>query len=94
MKYSDFLIDVKFLGGGDGSSYENAIIIKADTTMDGLIIEYNCMDRRYGTKNDDWKRDMQSVAHRDNKRYDILYITLKNGEKKTVYFDITQFFEK
>lgn len=94
MKYSDFLRDSKFLGGGDGSSFENAIIIKVDKTMNGVSIEYDYVSKLYGTKNVDWKLKLQGLAHKGDKRYDVLAVVLKNGEKKSIYFDITQFFGK
>ena len=42
----------------------------------------------------DWTLDIQACFEQEDRMYDRLKITLKNGQKKKIYFDITDFFGK
>jgi len=80
--------------GGDGTSFENAVIIKAKTTSEGISKEYMFISMFYGNRDKDWELIMQSLQEHNNKSFDVIEIKLKNGEVKEVFFDITNFFGK
>lgn len=74
----------------DGSSFEKAIVILKKNTMEGIAEEYKWLKENYPG----YTFISQSLTHKGNKSYDILTIQTKDGEKKSVYFDITGFFGK
>jgi hypothetical protein len=81
--------------GGDGSSVANAILIKgAHGEMDGTSSEYQYLALLYGPQNTAWKLDQQSLLSNSGKRFDAMAIVLADGTKKTVYFDISEYFGK
>ena len=82
--------------GGDGSSFENAIIIKnATTSRDGIAAEYAYIGKVHGERFKDWKTIMQSLSSSNGKHYDIIKINiLSDNTTKEYYFDITSFFGK
>jgi len=76
--------------GGDGSSFEKAVIIKGATEETGVHEEYEWVAKHYP----DYKRRKQSLSSQNGKRYDVLGITTKDGKDLDVYFDISDFFGK
>ncbi len=76
--------------GGDGSSIEQAVIINSATESTGVHAEYVWLAQRYPG----YTRGLQSLQESGGKRYDVLEFTTAVGEKKHVYFDITDFFGK
>ncbi|MBK8982599.1 MAG: hypothetical protein IPM38_09845 [Ignavibacteria bacterium] len=84
----------ELFAGGDGTSFENAVIIKAKTSSEGISNEYMFISMLYGNPDKDWELLKQSLADHQNKSYDVMKIKLKNGEVKEVFFDITNFYGK
>ncbi len=83
------------LSGGPGDTMATAIVIKgAKSSQDGIPAEYYFLEKKYGKMQVDWKLSRQSLMHQDGKHYDLMQIELKDGTKKEVYFDITEFFGK
>ncbi|MFW9772412.1 MAG: hypothetical protein ACFFEO_09625 [Candidatus Thorarchaeota archaeon] len=78
------------ISGGNGTSYENAIVITNCSHFEGVDQEYIELRRRFGN----YKLIKQSLIEKDEKNYDLLEIQLENGIRKLVYFDITEFFGK
>ena len=76
--------------GGDGSSIENAVIIKAPNELTGVRVEYDWIRRNHP----DWQLENQSVLNRDGKVYDKMDFQTPDGRRATLYFDITDFFGK
>ena len=76
--------------GGDGSSIEKAVVIKGATEETGVRAEYAYIEKHYPG----YKRGGQSLQSVKGRSYDAIDITTSDGKKKTVYFDITQFFGK
>ena len=74
----------------DGSNYENAIIIKAKNETAGIAAEYKWLREKYPG----YKLIQQSLSSEGKKHYDIMKIQTKDGEEKSIYFDITNFFGK
>jgi hypothetical protein len=81
--------------GGDGTSIVTAIKIKgAKGEMDGTASEYSYLALVYGPANTAWTMGQQSLLTDSGKNYDALAITLADGTKATVYFDISDYFGK
>lgn len=91
--------------GGDGTSVENAVIIKgAGNSRNGIAAEYEYVAIKLGTNSVDWKLGGQGTSKiiEDNKKnvqtdkkYDLLTFTnVKTSETITFYFDITDFYGK
>jgi len=76
--------------GGDGSSLVQAVVIKGATESSGVHAEYVWIAQRYPG----YRRGTQSLRASDGKEYDVLEFTTASGERKRVYFDITDFFGK
>jgi predicted RNA-binding protein associated with RNAse of E/G family len=74
---------------------EEAVIIYANNTMEGISLEYQFVGKKEGQRGVDWNLVQQSLQHDNDKDYDVLVIKLnKSNEEKTYYFDITNFFGK
>jgi predicted Zn-dependent protease len=74
----------------DGSSYGKAIVVKAKNETKGIAAEYKWLQENYPG----YKLRSQSLDSKDKKHYDIMHITTKDGDEKSIYFDITHFFGK
>ena len=78
-----------------GSSFETAIIIHAKNDDDGVMAEYYYLGKKLGENKKDWQVDLQSLIKSDaGKYFDKMDITLKDGTKKSILFDITEYFKK
>ena len=81
--------------GGPGDTPETAVVISgAPNSMAGIAAEYSYLKKKFGRENDDWMLTRQSVLQQKGKVYDRMDLDLKNGSKKTVFFDISEFFGK
>jgi hypothetical protein len=76
--------------GRDGSSIEKAIIIKAKSDMAGVDEEYAWLRKNYPG----YKSNGQALLNKNKKPYDKISITTADGDKKDIYFDITNSFGK
>ncbi|MFH1370100.1 MAG: hypothetical protein ABII09_02275 [Planctomycetota bacterium] len=76
--------------GGDGSSIENAVIIKATNELAGVRGEYDWIRKNHP----DWKLEKQSVLKGGGKIYDKMDFQTPDGRPATLFFDITDFFGK
>lgn len=74
----------------DGTSYEQAILIKEKSHMPGIAAEYDWLNKNYKGN----KSIGQSLTYYKDKPYDIITILTKDGKKKKIYFDISNFFGK
>jgi hypothetical protein len=74
----------------DGSSFKKAIIITDSTEGAGIKAEYNWLAINYPG----YTTNSQSLSMNEKRPYDILFITTKDGAKKEVYFDISNYFGK
>jgi hypothetical protein len=81
--------------GGPGDSLKTAVVISgAPNSMAGIAAEYYYLKQHLGRQNVDWLLRRQSVVQQDGKVYDRLELDLKGGSRKTVFFDISEFFGK
>ncbi len=76
--------------GGDGSSVERAVIIKAPDNVAGIRAEYDWIKKNHP----DWQLIKQSVLNTGGKMYDRMDFRTPDGRRATLYFDITDFFGK
>jgi hypothetical protein len=76
--------------GGDGSSLEKAIVVKAQSEMFGVTAEYDYLAKHYPG----YQRDAQHVERHKGKSFDVLNVTTKDKKKHVFYFDITSFYGK
>ena len=78
------------ISGGDGSSFENAIIISDCDHMEGIKQEYIEVRKRFGN----YGLIRQNLMEYNNRKIDKLELRLEGGRQIDVYFDITEFFGK
>lgn len=78
--------------GGDGSSYEKAVVIKTDRAADGVRAEYEYVAHECGAPKRDWDLQQQALAEHEGKPYDVLTIKLRSGQERTFYFNIERFY--
>jgi len=70
------------------SSSRDVIPMGGATSIDCITAEHGYLSNVYGS-NGEWASVGQSVVHEDGRTYDKMDIVFKNGEGKTVWFDIT-----
>jgi hypothetical protein len=78
------------IAGGDGSSIDKAVIIKAPDNFIGVRVEFTWITKNCPT----WKLENQSTFKAGNKIYDKMNFRTPDGRLKTIYFDITDFYGK
>jgi hypothetical protein len=77
-------------GGGDGSSFETAILVHAQKEDSGVQSEYAWLAQHYPG----YRMGQQSLQTHGGREYDVLEITTRDGTRKEVYFDISEFSQK
>jgi len=78
--------------GGPGDSVETAIVINATNTIGGIAAEYVYIGRECGTKDVDWTVKSRMKTSHNNKHFDFFDVALKDGSRRSFWFDITAFF--
>jgi len=76
--------------GGDGTSLEQAVIVKAATERVGVAALYGWIGRRYPGSTAAGQR----TVIQNGRFYDAIEIVTAAKERRTFYFDISQFFGK
>jgi hypothetical protein len=74
--------------GGDGSSFEQAVILVGATLMSGPRAEHDFVNRNYVG----YEFLRQSLKERNGRAYDTLEFMTAEGEIKIFYFDISGYF--
>jgi len=69
-----------------GESIEAAVAVPADAPGGGVDFENNWIFDRFGR----FRRDSGGTGTQNGRRYDEVKIELPTGDRKTVYFDITE----
>ena len=82
--------DTSKIQQADGSSYERAIVITEKTEGTGTAAEYAWIRKNYPGS----VVSSQSLNFVKHRSYDVLHITTDLGFKKSIYFDISNFFGK
>jgi hypothetical protein len=77
--------------GGDGSSIEQAVVIKnAKNEEEGVDAEAKWVRKVHHG----WEKGNQALLSDKGRHYDRIEYTTPKGKTETVYFDITEFFGK
>ena len=77
--------------GGDGSSIERAVVIKnAKNEVEGVDAEAKWVRKVHPG----WRKGNQALMNKKGKSYDRIDYMTPDGETKTLYFEITDFFGK
>lgn len=74
----------------DGATTETAIIVPATNEFEGVDAEYGYIQDHYPG----WQHMQQSLIQTDSKIFDRIEIVGPDGIRKTLYFDITDWFGK
>jgi len=74
----------------DGSSFAKAVLIKEKNERAGVDAEYAWIRSNYPG----YQLRLQALSYENKKPYDIIHITTVNGEEKSIYFDISNFYGK
>jgi hypothetical protein len=82
--YSAMNATVRY-AGGDGSSFEQAVILVGATLLSGPRAEHDFVQQNYAG----YEFRKQSLIEQDGRRYDALEFVTAEGEIKTFYFDIS-----
>ena len=83
---------LSLFGGGNGDSFETAVVVNAHNSLVGIEAEYAYIANQCGQPSKDWKLESQGLREHGGKPYDVLTIALSGGATRTFYFDITNFF--
>ena len=71
--------------GGDGSSFDQAVVILGATLISGPHAEHKFIQQQYP----DYQFHRQSLQERNGRSYDVLEFRSADGETQTMYFDIS-----
>ena len=74
--------------GGNGSSFETAIVVNARDEISGVRSEYDYIRARYPG----YHFMSQALAPHGGKTYDIMTFKSADGKKHVLYFDISKYF--
>ncbi len=77
--------------GGNGSSREKAVIILgANNEREGVDVEYKYIEGKVGY----FEIESQTFLDEGDKKYDVMNVIGPTGNKKELWFDITDFYGK
>lgn len=86
---------------GNGEVFESAIKIRfAKNSKEGIDVQTKYLENKYGVLNTDWKPFGSEFYKVKKKQYNLIHIAIYNKDDKTkeefrtIYFDITDCFEK
>ncbi len=78
------------LEGGPGDAVENAVVIHCTDYFAGSRAQYKYVEKKCGRFITDWSVHVQMLIKKDGRKYDLVGINMKDGTRKTFYFDITE----
>jgi hypothetical protein len=73
--------------GGDGSSFDQAVIILDANILSGVRAEYDYIEQRYPGYQD----RKQSLKENNGRTFDVIEFKSAEGEDKMMYFDISAY---
>ena len=82
----------KHLKEKNGDSIDNAIIIGATNSIEGVFQEHQYIDRICGSNDIGVKSVEQNLIKENQKIYDKFVIKMMDGTEKIMYFEISSFF--
>lgn len=76
-----------------GSSFENPVVIEAETDTEGVSQEYEYLGT-YACLNNDgiYELEMQELQEYNGHYFDVMYVLCNNGAQEVFYFQIDSFF--
>jgi hypothetical protein len=77
-----------------GETPDTSIIIHASSHFVGVLAEHALLGKKLGVENRDWRLEMQALGGSGKRLWDMMVVKLKDGTSRTVYFDITEFYDK
>jgi hypothetical protein len=80
--------------GGNGGSFETAVVVNADHSVAGVQAEYAFVTSQCGQRQTDWTMELQTLQEHNGKPHDILNIRLSDGQLRIFHFDVSKFFGK
>jgi len=81
--------------GGDGSSRENAVVVRgAVWEMEGIAATFAWMEWHFGRKDQDWTLVTHSTGGDEHRKIDTFVVTLADGSRRTVFFDVSESYGK
>lgn len=81
--------------GNEGSSIDEAIVIRnAVNSMAGVKAEHDYLAYKFGERGEDWDFHQQMLIKKEGRVYDQIDILLVDGEKKSVFFEVTSFHKR
>src|SRR5262245_51931067 len=76
--------------GGPGDSPQTAIVIKKTPRgLNARAAEHMLLRKWFGDRGTAWRMTRQELLQSDGKTYDMYEVVLKDGSKRSLYFDIT-----
>lgn len=81
--------------GGSGDTPATAVIIRgAADGVAGVAAEYQYLRGKFGQRDRDWRLKKQELLQENGRVFDVMRLELTDGSRRTLYFDITEFFGK
>jgi hypothetical protein len=77
---------------GKGNSISNAIIIKTQDYLSGVMEEHNHIDQICENLNISIKAISQNLIMKNDRKYDLFNLEMEDGSKMKVCFDISYIF--
>jgi hypothetical protein len=72
-------------GGGDGSSFDDAVVLLGATIVSGPRAEYDLIERHYPG----YQFRSQSLKEFKGRTFDVIEFTTESGEERLMHFDIS-----
>ncbi|MCP5560569.1 MAG: hypothetical protein H7A55_22740 [Verrucomicrobiaceae bacterium] len=86
--------DSGLFSGGNGTSFDDAIVIHTKSSIIGIPLERRKLAELYGTEGADCTLEQRYSTSEKGRSFDVYDIRFKSGTTASVYFDITNFFGK
>jgi hypothetical protein len=85
---------IDMFSGGNGDSLESAVVIHAADSLSGVTAEYKYVTSKCGERRREWDLHEQKMVGHNGKPHDVFVVKLSNGQFRTFYFDVSNFFGK
>jgi len=80
---------------GDGSSFDKAIVVNADSEHIGGIQEMSVISHICHMEEEKkWEKTLHVLTEHKSKKYDVVSLKSHTGEEKKVFFDVSHYFGK
>lgn len=79
-------------GGPQGYGPDDAIVIEAWSSLDGIPRENQALAQLLATAQQTWQKETQALVQQGDRQYDLITVRFANGTRREVWFNITSFF--